>query len=52
LNQILQKEWKKSEENPMNQIVGSYNATQGELVELAEKQRAQIENIYEQKDKD
>ncbi|KAJ3210027.1 hypothetical protein HDU67_005710 [Dinochytrium kinnereticum] len=42
LKQMLQKKWKKSPENPMNQAAVAYNATQDEIREQVSSQREEV----------
>jgi hypothetical protein len=49
LKQQLQKKWKKSPKNPMNQETVAYNATQEEIIEKREKDRE--EKLSKMKDK-
>jgi ParB-like chromosome segregation protein Spo0J len=46
LNQLLQKEWKKSPDNPLNQETISYNATQEEYQEKLEEVKARKQEKY------
>jgi hypothetical protein len=46
LKELLQKEWKKSPENPLNQENISYNATQEEYIEKKESVKQQQQEKY------
>ncbi|KAJ3113429.1 hypothetical protein HDU96_003402 [Phlyctochytrium bullatum] len=39
MKQLLQKKWKKSPENPMNQVAAAYNATQDEIRDMVQAER-------------
>ncbi|KAI8806181.1 hypothetical protein BJ742DRAFT_817822 [Cladochytrium replicatum] len=49
LKQMLQKKWKKSPENPLNQSHVQYNTTRGEEVAAIENEREQVLETFRQK---
>ena len=49
LNEVLYKEWKKSPENPMNQVHASYNTKASEMEQAVKVVKEDILAKYEQK---